>query len=77
MCRPLETHAKGVWAYPYAAEAAEFGAVGTETGVSQLLHADEAAEHLRDTLKTQLEKRRSVGAFTQYISSHENLHFPF
>jgi len=50
------------WPYPYAAEAAEFGAVGTEPCVPQLLHADEAAEDLRDALETHREKRPTVGA---------------
>lgn len=33
-----------------AAEAAQLGAVWTEASVPQLLHADEAAKHLRDAL---------------------------
>lgn len=41
---------RGRQTYPYAAEAAEFGAVWAETGISQFLHADEAAKHLGDAL---------------------------
>lgn len=33
-----------------AAEAAEFGAVWTEASIPELLHADEAAEHLCNAL---------------------------
>lgn len=36
--------------YPYAAEAAELGAMGAETSIPQFLHADEAAKHLCDAL---------------------------
>lgn len=36
--------------HPYAAETAEFGAVGAEPSIPQLLHTNETAEHLRNTL---------------------------
>lgn len=38
-------------AYPYAAEAAELGAVGAETSIPQFLHANETAEHLGNALQ--------------------------
>lgn len=37
--------------HPYAAETAEFGAVGAEPSVPQLLHTDETTKHLRNTLR--------------------------
>lgn len=36
--------------YPYAAEAAELGAVGAETSIPQFFHADETAENLGNAL---------------------------
>ena len=41
--------------HPYAAETAEFGAVGAEPSVPQLLHTDETTKHLRNTLRTEME----------------------
>ena len=47
--------------YPYAAEAAEFGAVWAESSIPQLLHTDEAAKHLRYALQqTQTHTLRNV-----------------
>lgn len=45
-----------VFVHPYAAETAQFGAVRAETGITQLLHANEAAEDLRYALKREKTK---------------------
>ena len=58
------------WAYPYAAEAAQLGAVGTEPGVPQLLHADEAAEYLCNTLETDMDTGQLQG-LSPNTSTHE------
>ncbi len=41
-----------MFAHPYAAETAQFGTVRAETGITQLFHANEAAEDFRYTLKS-------------------------
>jgi len=51
MQRRCPVPAWGDNAHPYAAEAAEFGAVWAEASISQLLHADEAAKHFGDALQ--------------------------
>ena len=37
--------------YPYAHEAAQFGAMGTQAGIPQFFHANETSENFREALK--------------------------
>lgn len=61
-----------VCVHPYTAEAAEFGAVGAETSISQLLHTNEAAKHLRYTLHHK--EQKAFNTHTHSISTGKHLH---